>query len=101
MFELKITEDLCVMTPKGDAIFKEKFIGGFKNDIRNLINFHASCCKSENLLFGELVLSKAYKVLDEKVQKSTCVMILKGYPKKSLFLRNMHFCDRLEALSGR
>ena len=30
------------MTLKGDAIFKGKFTGGFKNNIRNLINFHAS-----------------------------------------------------------
>ena len=37
---------------------------------RNLINFHASSRKSENLHFDGLVLSKAYKVLDEKVQKS-------------------------------
>ena len=58
------------MTLKGDAIFKEKVTGGLKNDIRNLINFHASSCKSENLHFDGLFLSKAYKVLDEKVQKS-------------------------------
>ena len=58
------------MTLKGDAIFKEKVTGGLKNDIGNLIDFHASSCKSENLHFDGLVLSKAYKVLDEKVQKS-------------------------------
>ena len=58
------------MTLKGDAIFKEKLTGGLKNDIRNLINFHTSSRKSENLHFDGLVLSKAYKVLDEKVQKS-------------------------------
>ena len=54
------------MTLKGD----QKLTGGLKNDIRNLINFHASIRKSENLHFDELVLSKAYKVLDKKVQKS-------------------------------
>ena len=58
------------MTLKGDAIFKEKLTGGLKNDIRNLVNFHATSRKSENLHFDGLVLSKAYKVLDEKVQKS-------------------------------
>ena len=58
------------MTLKGDAIYKEKLTGGLKNDIRNLINFHASSRKSENLHFDVLVLSKAYKVLDEKVLKS-------------------------------
>ena len=37
---------------------------------RNLINFHASSRKSENLHFDGIILSKAFKVLDEKVQKS-------------------------------
>ena len=55
---------------KGDAIFKEKLTGGLKNDKTNLVNFHGSSCKSENLHFDGLVLSKAYKLLDEKVQKS-------------------------------
>ena len=55
---------------KGDAIFKEKLTGGLKNDIRNLIDFHARSRKSENLHFDELVLPKACEVLDEKVQKS-------------------------------
>ena len=58
------------MKLKGDAIFKEKLTGGLKNDIRNLIKFHASSRKSENLNFYGLVLSKAYRVLDEKAQKS-------------------------------
>ena len=57
------------MTLKG-AMFKEKFTGGLKNDIRNLINFHASSPKSKNLHFDDLSLSKVYKVLDEKVRKS-------------------------------
>ena len=54
------------MRLKGDEICKEKLTGGLKNDIR--INFHESSCKSENLDSDGLVLSKAYKVLDEKVQ---------------------------------
>ena len=58
------------MTLKGDAMFKEKLTGGLKNDKRNLINFRASSRKSENLHFDRLVLSKTYKVLNEKVQKS-------------------------------
>ena len=53
------------MTLKGDAIFNEKLIDGLKNGIRNLANFHASSCKSENLHFDVLVLSKAYNVLRE------------------------------------
>ena len=58
------------MTLKGDAIFKEKLIGDLKNDIRNLVNFHASSPKPKNVRFDWLVLSKVCKVLDEKVQRS-------------------------------
>ena len=55
---------------KGDARFKVKLTRGFKNDIRNLVNFHASSRKSENSHFDGLLLSKAYNVLDENVHKS-------------------------------
>ena len=58
------------MTLKGDAIFKEKFTGGLKNGIRNLVNFHRSSRKSESLHFDRLLLSIAHKVAAEKVQKS-------------------------------
>ena len=37
---------------------------------RNLVNFHASSWKSENLHFYRIHFSKAWKYLDEKVQKS-------------------------------
>ena len=58
------------MKLKGDAKFKGKVTRGLKNDIRNFVNFHESSRKSENLHFDWLLLSKAYKVLDEKLQKS-------------------------------
>ena len=58
------------MTLKGDAEFKRKLTWGLKNDIRNLVNFHVSSRKSENLHFDRMLLSKAYKDLDEKIQKS-------------------------------
>ena len=58
------------MALKGDTIFKEKLTGGLKNDMRNLIYFHASSRKSKNLHFHRLALSKADKVLAEKVQKN-------------------------------
>ena len=58
------------MALKGDAKFKGKLTRGLKNDMRNLVNFHASSQKSGNLHFDALVLSKAYKDLGEKVQKS-------------------------------
>ena len=69
MFELKAYRELRVMTLKSDAIFKGKLASGLKNEIRNLVNFHASSKKPQNLHFDGLVLSKAYKVLDEKLQK--------------------------------
>ena len=56
-----------------DAIYKEKLTGGLKNNKE--FNFHVSSRKSENLYFFRLVLSKAYKVLDEKVQKRHLRMI--------------------------
>ena len=57
------------MTLKGDAKCKGKLTRGLKNVIKNWVNFHASSQKSENLHFDGLLLSKAYKDLDEKVQK--------------------------------
>ena len=60
----------CVMTLKDDVKFKEKLTCGLKNDIKNLVNFHANSRKSVNLHFDGLLLSKAYKVLEEKVPKS-------------------------------
>ena len=58
------------MTLKGDTKFKGKLTCGLKKDIRNLVNFYANNRKSGNLHFDGLLLSKAYKKLDEKVQKS-------------------------------
>ena len=58
------------MKLKGDAKFKGKLARGLKNDIRNLVNFHASSRKFGYLHFDGLLLSKPYKDLDEKVQKS-------------------------------
>ena len=58
------------MTLKCDPKFKEKLTRGLKHDIRNLFNFYVSSWKSEDLHFDGILLSKAYKVLDEKVHKS-------------------------------
>ena len=57
------------MTLKGDAKFLKKLTCGLKNNTRNLVNFHASSRNSENLHFDWSLLSKAYKDLDEKIQK--------------------------------
>ena len=58
------------MTLKGDAKFKGKLTRGLENNIRNLVNFHASSRKPENVHLDWLLLPKAYKDLVEKVQKS-------------------------------
>ena len=70
MFQQENSDDLCVMTLKGNAKFKEKFIRGLKNDLKNLVKFHASSRKIGNFPFDGLLLSKAYKDLDKKEQKS-------------------------------
>ena len=61
---------MCHDTGKVLQIFKWKLTCGLKNDFKNLVNFHASSWKYENLHFDWIRLSKAYKYLDEKVQKS-------------------------------
>ena len=70
MFQLEIFKELYVMTMNGVTKFKGKLTCGLKNDIKNLINFHASSRKSENVHFDRILLVKAYKKLDAKVQKS-------------------------------
>ena len=60
----------CVMTLKSDVKFKGKLTRGLKSGMSNLVNFHASSRKSENLPFDGLLLSNVCKVLNGKVQKS-------------------------------
>ena len=57
------------MALKGVAKFKGKLTRGLRNDIRYLVNFLASSQKSGHLHSDRLLLSKAYKDLDENVQK--------------------------------
>ena len=58
------------MTLKSAVKFKENLALGFKNSMMNVVNFNASSGKSENLHFDVLLLSIAYKVSTEKVQKN-------------------------------
>ena len=59
------------MTLTSDAKFEKKLTLGSKNDMRSLVNFKASCSKSENLHFVVvLLLSIAYKVLAKNIQKN-------------------------------
>ena len=59
------------MTLKDDPKFKGKLTCSLKNDLRSSVNIHSSNRKSGNLHLDGLVLSKAYKDLDEKVKKSS------------------------------
>ena len=65
-----MSEELCVMTLKGDAKFKGKLTYCLKNDLRHLVNFHASSRKSGNLHSDGVLLCKSYKYLNEKEKKS-------------------------------
>ena len=58
------------MKLKSDTKFEEKLTLGSKNDMRNLVNFNANSGMSENLNFDVLLLSIAYKVSAEKVEKN-------------------------------
>ena len=80
MFQLEDFRGIMCHDTEECCKFKEKLTCALKNDIRNLVSFHASRRKSENLYFDWILLSKAYKDLDEKVQKS-CLMTLKSDAK--------------------
>ena len=60
------------MTVESDAKFEEKLALGFKNDMKNLVNFNANSGKSENLHFDALLLSMAYK----KFQLKKCRRVI-------------------------
>ena len=47
------------MTLESDAKFEGKLTFAFKNDMKNLRNFHQSNWKSQNLYFDGILLSKA------------------------------------------
>ena len=87
----KITEELCAMTLKVDAIFKEKVAVGLKYDITNLVSFHGSSRKSKNLHFDILLLSKHIK-FQLKSTEELSLVILKSYSnfeeKLTFYLKN-------------
>ena len=88
-FSYEISEELCAMTLKGDTKFKGKLTGGLKYDIRNLVNFHGSSWKSENLHFEGVLLSIAYKVSTKKSTEKCSLMTLKSDPN---FEEELNFC---------
>ena len=92
MFQLENVIGIKCHDTEGNAKFNGKLTCSLKNDIRDLVNFHASSRKSENLHFDGIVLSKAYKVLDDKVQKS-CVSqhwrVMESLKKNWLLVQKM------------
>ena len=50
------------MELKTDADFKGKLTCAFKNDMKDLANFHQSTRKSQNLDFDRILLSKAENI---------------------------------------
>ena len=50
------------MRLKSDTEFEENPTIGFKNDMRNSVNFNANSGKSENLHFDMLLFLKVYYV---------------------------------------
>ena len=71
MFQLEYFRGIMYHETEGwYKIYRKADLWLEKRDMRNLVNFHASSQKSENLLFDQILLSKAYKDLDEKVQKN-------------------------------
>ena len=53
MFELKSAEILCLMVLNIDAKFEGKLTCAFKNDMKNLANFHQSIF--ESLKIGSII----------------------------------------------
>ena len=69
MFQLEKFIVIMCHDTEDDAKFKGKLTCGLKNNIKNVVNFHASSQKSENLHMDVLLLSKVYYVLAKNVQK--------------------------------
>ena len=69
MFQPENFVGIVLHDTQSDEKFKKKVTRGLKNDINNLVNFHASSRKSKVLNIDRLLLFEAYKVSDEKVQK--------------------------------
>ena len=69
-FQLKSTEELCLMILKSDPKFEEKLICCFKN-YKNWANFDPSTQKSKKCVhFDWSLLCRVYNVWHKKVQRS-------------------------------
>ena len=68
---------LCLKTLKSNTKVEEKLTLGFKNDMRNFVNFNASSGKSKDLHFDVPLLSIAYNVLAKKNTEELSLITLK------------------------
>ena len=76
MFQLEDFRGICHDTERWCKIYRQTACG-LKNDLRNLVNFHASNRKSGNLHFDRVFCPKhIYEDLDEKSTEQLCFMIL-------------------------
>ena len=50
MYDLKFTDELCVMTMKNDTKTEEELTSSFKIKIRNFTNFYPSTQKSKKFV---------------------------------------------------
>ena len=67
-----------------------------KNNITNLVSFNVSSRESQNLHFDGLILFKAYKVLDEKLQKSYVSKHWRVIQRKTSSWETFIFCDAVD-----
>ena len=63
------------MTLKSCAKFEEKLTLGYKNYMRNLVNFNESIGKSKILHFNVLPFSKLYYIDPKKVHRSSVITL--------------------------
>ena len=81
MFQLENFRGIVCHETENFPKFNGKLTCNLKNDINNLVNFHASSKKSESFHCDRILLSKAYKDLDEKKTEELCFMRLKSNAK--------------------
>ena len=60
------------MARKGHAKFKKKLNSGLKNNIKDLVDFHVSSLKTENVHFHGLLLFKVHNVQAKNYRDVMC-----------------------------
>ena len=77
----KSIEELCLMALNIDAKFEGKMTCAFKNDMRNLANFHQSMFESLKLRFWWDPFIQSTKCMSLKFTGEFCVMTMKNDAK--------------------